>query len=297
MAEETNPLLEDAGISTMPPETPPETAPVEGTPEVAADAAPEVASEAVVDEKKPDDIAVRAQSLVRKESALVQREQKLKQQERDFASAQQAVKDLESLKSLAANPLELLAKFGVNLDAVKAQIAEADSTDPTAKLARKVAELEKQRADDAAQAKRDADARQVDANVAKHRSELSSFAQANAEKFELVSAYGESAIALAQDTVIRHLKATTEAGTPELMTHERALQLVEDYLDKKYAQPALTTKKVLGRIKPVEAPAPVESKSITNDLVAEKTVSDDADAKRADESNDEYFERLLRKIG
>ena len=307
---ETNPLLEDAGIpqNTAEPEAEAPVLDASDTPDAVegAESTDEVAEVAEVAEaedtpapeaEKPDDIAVRAQSLVRKESAIIHREQKIKQQERAFAQAQQAVKDLEALKGLASDPVALLEKFGVNLDAVKARIAEADSTDPTAKLAREVADMKRQQKEAADRAQRDAQEQQVQANVAKHKQELSAFVQSRSDDFELVSQFGDRAVDLVQQVIIKHLKKTEGDGAPELMPFETAAQMVEDYLDKKYVQPALKTKKVQSRFKqePAATPAPTD-KTLDNKLVPAKTVNDvDDKGKRDDETNDEFFERLLRE--
>lgn len=274
------------GAPAQVPETPPADAPVvEGqeTPAPAPTPEPEA--------KPQDDLARRAQALMKQEGENVRRHQELRKQEKEFATAKQAAQDLESLRALAAeNPLALIERFGVKLDDVKARIAEAENTDPNAVLRRRVEAMEKQRADEAEQAKKSAEQRQVEENVARHKREIASFVGQNAEKFELVAAFGDEAVDMVQQTVIRHLQRTQE-----LLSPEQAAGLVEEYLEKNRVEPALKTKKVTGRFKPAETPKPATpGRTLDNGMTSTPTVQD-GQGMRPGETSEDYFERLLRE--
>lgn len=279
----------------------PEQAPIEGAPEQAPETPPadapvvegqEPPAPAPEPEAKPqDDLARRAQALMKQEGENVRRHQELRRQEKEFASAKQAAQDLDALRSLAAeNPLTALEKLGIKLDDVKARIAEAENTDPNAVLRRRVEAMEKQRAEEAEQAKKSAEQRQVEENVARHKREIASFVGQNAEKFELVAAFGDEAVDMVQQTVIRHLQRTQE-----LLSPEQAAELVEQYLEKNRVEPALKTKKVAGRFKPAEAPKPAApGRTLDNGMTSTPTVQD-GQGMRPGETPEDYFERLLRE--
>lgn len=291
-AEPAPPPAEPAASDGAPGAESAATPPAEGT----SEAAPAEASAEAKEEKPKDDLAERAAALMRKEGALVRQQQAIRAQEQEIAQAKKAVQELDGLKALAQeSPLDLLTKFGVKIEDVKARIAEIESNDPNAVLRRKVEALERQRAEEAERAKQDAANEQAKANLARHRKELADFASANAEKYELVAAYGPLAVDLAQQAVVRRLEKTGD-----LLSPEQVFALVEKYLDEQYVQPALKSKKVLGRIKPVApaAPAaPAEAKTLDNSLGGAQVKDENKLEKRPDETNDQFFERLLRSKG
>ena len=293
-ASEAPPVEEAPTTDTPPVEA--EGAPAsEETPSPEETPAPVEAEAAKEPEAKPqDDIAQRASALMKKEGEIVRRQQALRQQEKDIEGARQAAKEYESLKALAAeNPLALIEKLGVKIDDVKARIAEAESTDPNAVLRRKVEAIERQREEEAARAKQEAEQRQVADNVARHKREIADFVGQNAEKFELVAAFGDEAVDMVQQTIIRHLQRTQE-----LLSPEQATELVEQYLEKNRVEPVLKAKKVASRFKPAEAPktpAPAP-RTLDNGMTSTPTVRDD-DGIQPGESPDDYFQRILQKNG
>jgi hypothetical protein len=244
---------------TAPPQTTSPVAPVtKETIEKKPEVMPEVVAP-VVEKKEDPQVSQRFAALARKEEQILNSGRKITAERQAFeaekaAFASELARTQEEKSLWETNPLELLKRHGLTYDKLTQIVLNEGK--PTADILAKQAareELDAYRKQMEEQNKKLSDEqaalarKQFEETLADFRQETDDFIKANTEKYELVNFNEANEIVLA--TIEEHFQRTKKAGKPEILSIERACDLVERYLEDRMEK-ALTTKKMSAKVNP-----------------------------------------------
>ena len=231
-----------------------------------AAAAPETPkTEPVKAEGKPGEptVAERFAAMAKRERQMVERDRAIKEREAKLAERKAALKAAEERRAgYAQDPLKALSDMGLTYEDLTKRVL--DKTDPSAQQSMAIRQLGEQ----VEQAKREAaaakeaiakaqaerEAAEAERAKAGFKAEVTSHIKANADKYELVSLYGQEGL----------VYATIEAEyerSGEMLTVDQAAEKVEKYLEAE-AEKALKAKKFASKLQP-PAPRPA-APTLTN---------------------------------
>jgi len=187
-----------------------------------ADAPTTVDTEVVAPQEDPD-FAARFAALARKEKMLRDQEEKYKK----YAGYE----DLET--SAKENPLAVLEKYGIDLDAVLSaslgEDAPAPSVEDEIRKIREEFQSYKDGIEETATTAKEAEEKayqdSIDEAIITHKAQITDHIGQNSEKYELISLQG------AEELVWEVTEAHYDANGGEILTPEQAADKVEHYLE------------------------------------------------------------------
>lgn len=247
-----------------------------------------------------DATAKRFAALSRKEREIVQQQQQLKTREAELAKQADALRAWEQARNVAkSNPLEALKALGITYEDVTAHVLAAEQSGTVDVKALVKEELsafeqkqqeERERAERAAQERAAAEAAQV---IESFKAGLGEFIEANAEKYELTAAYGQSS--LVYEVIETHFQSSGK-----VLSNDEAAELVERYLEEQ-AEKALQTRKLQTRLAPApsapSAPSSVSAPpatTLSNELHATTPAATSAPPLTREERKARILERYGR---
>jgi hypothetical protein len=232
--------------------------------------------EEVRDEKKEEDrFSRRFAELTKREKELVKRRQEISEIEKKYADYEKKLKDAED------DPLAFLEANNLSYDKLTEHILSGTKKDPAVKKLELELKAEKE-----LRQKRDEEARKLaeEKALSDFKTERVSKIKEAGEKYQLVNALGD--YELVHQVTQEHFDATkNENGVGEILSFEKAAEMVEDYLDKQIAKlkdvPKL--KKLLGILKESE---PVKDEANAEEASKQSaTLSNDMALNAAEPSN------------
>lgn len=237
--------------------------------------------------KKEDPISTKFAALAKKEKLVVRKQEEIKAKEagfikREAAIAEREAKMKESDSLWESDVFRALELRGLSYQKLtdmilsgRAAPSEPETQDPkqyaeklTNKIRKEFEDKEAKREADAKRAQEDAQKRQAEELAAaeeNYKAEVGEYISANPDEYELIGLYGQ------QDLVLETVKEHYEK-TKRVLSVKEASDLVEKYLLSE-AEKATKTKKFASRFpstsapaKKSEAPAPKQTKTLTNNL-------------------------------
>ena len=191
-------------------------------------------------------------------AALSRKEKEVREAANRASEIETKYKEYQDLESVAkSDPMALLRKYGVDLDAVIQASLGIEKPEPTAEeqiqALRDEMAAEKQKALDEAEAAKTKEEEMLQASIdeaiLKHQHSITDHLSQNQEKYELITLQG------AQDLVWEVTEAWYDANEGEILTPEQASDKVEDYLSEQVKKAMQ-----LSRFTP-ETPKPTEWES------------------------------------
>lgn len=243
---------------TAPAETPVAT-PIPPVVEAAPPELPAPAQPAPVEPEKPAEPppdAARFAALAKKAREVREGEAALKTEKEQLAAQKAEFEAWKSKRDNAKlNPKAWLEEAGLTLEQINTFYLNDEKPTADTQVDIVKAEIEKLKAEQAAEKAKEVEERvalqrkQEEQVIERFKSDTVSYVKDNAEKYELIAAYGEEqAVA---DVIMQH-----HAETNRLMSTEEAADLVEKHLLER-AEKALQTAKIKAKVTP-PAPAPAE---------------------------------------
>jgi hypothetical protein len=250
---------------------------VEAAPKIAPAPAKDTASSRFAALSKKEK-AIREQA-ARVDAAKREHDSKIAERERQLEARERATQEREDRIKNAGRPLDLLKAHGYEYkDATEDvlgnyKVKEADPLDSrlnpineaVAKLAKENEELRKRVED---QDKRD-QAKVANEEYSKFVDAVKKTISGGLEKYEYTAALGDDAIDIVRETMLEYYRKN--GSVPD---YESACDYVEDFLEKRYAEPFAKTKKFQSKVTPATATPPkAESKPAVKGKTPPKTLS------------------------
>lgn len=280
----------------------------EAEPAAATDAAPSATAAveaAPQEEDKSQKVDPKFSLLARKEAALHRQREQLKAEKASIEAAAKQAAEFESAKAMAKdNPMKLLELVGLTYDNLTEHVmnsknpvnAEVQAVKQEIERLRQENMEAQARAERAAQEKLEAESQAV---IESFRQNAEKFVLSNASKYEWTIAQDQ--ISLVYEVIEEDFK---QRGGGEVMSFDKAADLVEQYLEKRQEQIAATKKfqarygqkqttTVEQATQPATTPAPKRPSTLSNAM----TASTPAQAPKARTEQDRVRAALARLEG
>lgn len=258
--------------------------------ETASEAAPEPASETLTpaEEPKQDSAAKRFAALSRREKAVReaaqkaeqaarQREEEFKRREAEVEARLRQLEEKEGSLTKVKNPIEALRAHGFTYqeatEAVLGNYKEPEPDPIDAKLTpyqQQLAEMAKEQKE----LKRLLDEERAVRAKAEQEAQYRAFVDStrktiedNGEKFELLSALGDQGIDIVRETMLEYYHEHKRVPG-----YAEACEMVEEFLEARYVQPFLGTKKVQAKVAPATSKQPAEKPKASSKPSSAKAV-------------------------
>ncbi|MEZ0208570.1 MAG: hypothetical protein ACAH17_00130 [Candidatus Paceibacterota bacterium] len=260
-------------------------APIQGEAEVQESQTVETPEVVAVPEKKDDFLAPKFAALSRKEKQVRAEEARIKAERaeiqrlrEEYESKSKTSQDSESefMAKLKKNPLKTLSEMGFSYEQLTQMQLNDENPTPQMLIEQMRAEMEEKYSKELNSVKetlKEKEEREAkdkyEAAVSGYRSELSSFVESNADKYELIVA--NDATDLMFETAEAFYEATKAEGKPRVPSHQEIADAVEAHLEER-AREILKLKKFQTAPKTEAKPGaknPQTAPTLSNTLAAE----------------------------